>query len=182
MLTKEQIQKLFGTLRRLQDRARYERFAILIDAEGAIGIRKTRDGRRFSIEVRCGMTERPLLELLQKHFRGSLGRSRKATARTSTHWAWCVVCRDAHKCLEKIRRYLRLKRGQADLCLELQRSIDAYNGKRGRALSPIEHRKRERLYEHCKRLNKKGPDKARELFNDLTYESSRASENQLSLF
>lgn len=58
--------------------------------------------------------------------------------------------------LEAVKPYLKLKREQAEILLELQRRIDQCQGRRHQ-LATTEWAVRKDLYRQCRLLNKRGP-------------------------
>lgn len=183
----EKLNEIIERVRRLAKRAKYEKMAVLIDAEGCIGIRH--NGYGYCATVECAMVDREYLDLLNETFGGRITLDHKPTEKTSTAWRWRVSCQKAVACLTKIKPYLRIKKGQAELCLQLQKRIDAKIGRvsgRNRIkfsflLTPLEKRERHSLYLRCKALNLRGPDPGRELYNKLLEQSETTKTNQLTL-
>lgn len=131
----------------------------LIDGEGCIHLDTT--GRTYKARVSVGMTQ-PALELLkemQSEWGGTLYQLRAATDRWAAAWTWHMTGPTAERFLLAVRPYLRLKRAQADLAIEVQELWRSLPTRRnGTAIWSDQAREQgEVLRQRMRLLNAKGP-------------------------
>lgn len=92
----------------------------LLDGEGCIhlGVRKG----TFRARVTVGMTSPalPLLTELRGLWGGSIYQLRPSTQSWASAWTWSIQGEPARQLLQAVLPYLRLKRRQAELCLEVE--------------------------------------------------------------
>jgi len=104
----------------------------LFDGEGCIQIIKTKRGpnRRLQYYLRCTleMANEHLPRLLQVHFGGHV-RHRKLPLPRQNQWEWVVASHAAADFLEVIYPYLILKKGEADVGLKFQASLQTNSSK-----------------------------------------------------
>lgn len=103
----------------------------VIDSDGSIGIQRVTYAMRrlratqptFSERVVIRQVEPEAVDFLHSHFGGSRGVIRYRGARRNRQPLQSLVVGDrrASRLLTAVARYLRIKRGQAELCLELRR-------------------------------------------------------------
>jgi len=133
----------------------------LIDGEGCIGIRTKRD-TYFMVTVEITMAKKglPVLRHIQSIFGGRLKLTVHATAKTAAAWKWHMSGVSAASFLPMVIPFLRLKREQALLALELTRmTAEASRHKNGDAIWTEEMRGAARLMkERMHVLNRLGPD------------------------
>lgn len=107
-----------------------------MDSDGHITIRKAK--RSYVVHVGFTNCYKPLVDEFQQSFGGSVHYMNQAV-RKDTHrptWGWVITNQKAVVFLKSILPHLRVKKEQAQLCIELQDRIDRYlieNGKPGRA-------------------------------------------------
>ena len=92
----------------------------VVDGEGSIIIREYRSKRpyRYGTEVSVAMTDTGAIDLLRQIYPGSYSTSTLKSGKTIYRWA--VAHRKARAFLEDIYEYLRVKKEQARLAIELE--------------------------------------------------------------
>ena len=136
----------------------------LIDGEGCIHIEKSRAGTAspsYRARVTVGMTApaKHLLDELSSQWGGSVRPLRAATTRWAAAFQWYTWGVSAVQMLEYLLPYLRLKRDQAEVALEVERIRDALSRRaNGNAIWTPEAREAcEALKQRMHQLNRKGP-------------------------
>lgn len=135
--------------------------AAVLDAEGYVGIISRRD-LSYLPRIDVGQTSLGWLESLQSLWGGTISEEirTKKSDKCARAWVWNLQNQPMIYLLTATRPYLRLKREQAELCLELQHRIDQRLGRiRGlrHSLTSEEREIRQRLYQRCRLLNRTGP-------------------------
>lgn len=143
-----------------------------LDGDGSIYIgrqvRKNRPSPAYRVYVLVSNTNREVIEFFRDAYGGRLynvheRRKDKRGKKWADAWDWNCPQAQAHKILEDVLPYLKLKRPRAEVCLEFLRNKKAFARKRregqqgGSApLSEDEIAFRERLYWQSRELNSKG--------------------------
>ncbi len=144
-----------------------------VDGEGCIGVNrvkaktvKSNGGYTYKVRLRVSNTNKEIIEWLYKSFGGSFYVSRRENNLNKNHkvaYDWAIADQKAKIFLEKIKPYLKIKKEQAEIAIKVaklkdrQRSgqiVKGFQGVKGKKKSDWEllHE----LYEHIKRLNKRG--------------------------
>ena len=115
----------------------------VVDSDGSIGISKrtllTLQGCAYCVYgevVSVGQVEIEAINLLWTAFEGSIRKSHKPPNRE--FYRWCVTNKKAEACLKLLLPYLRIKKAQAENCLqfralleESKASVQSLGGKYG---------------------------------------------------
>lgn len=119
------------------------------DGEGNIHISKTRltdkhDGRlsnKYTLVVSVGNVCKKIINLFHDEFGGFISYRKSNKLSCRPFWVWTVTSRKASYFLEKIIFYLRIKREQANIALEFQRTkgTNIINNHFGRIKSDIKY-------------------------------------------
>lgn len=142
----------------------------IIDADGTIGIVRDTWAMRHGVVCQATFTERidvrqlepEAVALLHQTFGGHRGVTR-GKDRKQPLQRWQIGDRGAASCLTLVQPYLRIKRRQADLCLEMRRLKEESKrarfavgrGHRGGGKRPVEiTRSMERVHEEIAALNR----------------------------
>lgn len=96
----------------------------LFDGEGCIQIVKNKGNGRGRHYLRCSleMTNEELPKSLQAYFGGTV-RRRNLPLPRQNQWEWKTTTNTAYLFLKAIYPYLRLKKVEADVALEFQKSM-----------------------------------------------------------
>lgn len=138
--------------------------AAVLDTEGWVGIGKKRDG--YYPRINVSQTTYSWLESIQCLWGGAIYKQTPRRIdnpdKRAPEWQWMIHGDGLISLLKAVRPYLKLKREQADLCLEFQLRITRGLGTRGAdgrwaAPTPQERKIRHDLYKRCKLLNQTGP-------------------------
>ncbi len=129
------------------------------DGEGAVVILKLKGkgmrAPRYQLGTRVGNTNRAVIEWLRETFNGGISTQYLTGPKKPCHH-WIAGGPTAAKFLKQILPYLKLKRKQAELGLQLQDRIKQWPERQYRSLSPGEISERETIYQQLKILNGKG--------------------------
>lgn len=129
-----------------------------IDGEGYIGIEKRLLRRRatpeYTIVLQISNTKRGIISFL-KDLSGGSFYTYKPKGKAKLAYKWTIKAKAAESILAQLVPYLRLKREQAELALELARELSWPRGY-DQAVPKYELEKRERLYQMIKILNRRG--------------------------
>lgn len=131
--------------------------AAVLDGEGSLQIAVSRRDRRYYPIISVGQTNRSWLESFQRIWSGTIVNVFHKPSKWALSWLWVIWGDDMVYLLEAVRPYLRLKRAQADLLVELQRRINHNPRPIGKRLPREELEARRELYRQCRLLNRKGP-------------------------
>lgn len=148
--------------------------AALIDGEGCVSIQLNRAALqankrpRVVFQLSISNTWFPLIQDLKRDFGGAFHAHQSTKKKRPEHkqgYNWTISERAACNLLRKVLPYLRVKRRQALLAIELLRLKNVYKQtKRGRPrgapLTAREYRQRVRLFVLCHKLNRRGSDTA----------------------
>ena len=98
----------------------------VIDADGSITIAVTTPSRngstlRYSEKVSLAQVNPQAIDLLREHFGGGLSIQKRRGISRRPLYRWQIGCRKAAKFLEQILPFLRIKRQQAEICLNLHK-------------------------------------------------------------
>ncbi len=105
-------------------------FAGCIDCDGSIGIKKSTYAMRvrgdagqpvFSERVLFAQVKPEITHLLKEHFGGSYGIQKADTPNSHPIYKWSATDKQAVACIKAILPYLRIKRKQAEILLELRK-------------------------------------------------------------
>ena len=129
------------------------------DGEGSIGIRKqtcktTRRGFRYQIYASASNNWKPVLEEIQSEYGGYIYCSKSFHSglnikRLHDNYSLVICSRDAEKILRAMSEYLKIKKPQCSLALEM-----CANSKyRGTALSDEEWDLREHQFQLMRKMN-----------------------------
>lgn len=94
------------------------------DGEGCIHIYKSRS-RGFTLQVSAANTDRQVIQFICDRFGGRIHRLQKKGNRKPC-WRVDLVARRANHLLTALLPYLRVKKDQAELALEFQKSMSKY--------------------------------------------------------
>lgn len=125
----------------------------LLEGEGAICIRKARQGKRlrdgkedeqyvaYQATITIGMTDRGPVEYLASVWKTPVSIQSKSSTRKEVYRAYCPAAM-LKETAENIRRHFRSQRRkkELDLILSLRKSIEQNNGKRRLSLSVMKYR------------------------------------------
>lgn len=150
-----------ATLRlRIYPEDHYQWIAGFVEADGCIHIGKS-GGRnmkqfpcsRFHMLLTATQLDRRPMVLLQQTFGGKMQFVKRSGGRTYTQWVICA--NEAFAALSLLYPYLRFKKEQAFLAMELQKNINEQRGKwnRNGRLPEVISAWRRDLYFRCKELN-----------------------------
>lgn len=128
----------------------------ILDGEGCVHVAKNNAKRLrkpyHQLRVMVSMTDQSPVIWLAERFGGSVY-TKVHTAPTKAHWRplhmWTLVGRQAHAFLEKVLPYLKVKRQQAVLGLELQ----SLAGHRSRPITEEQFARREDIRRAVSDLN-----------------------------
>jgi len=120
----------------------------IIDGEGCIAIHRS-SGGYFQGRVHINMTDKEVIDLIQSIYPAWMNSYQPRKGKLQ--WKWVITCKRAAKFLEDIYEFLRIKKNQATLVLELE-SRKHYMGHG--ELSKKECKYREELYKKLKELHK----------------------------
>lgn len=98
----------------------------LIDGEGTIGavVRANRSNRAWvGIRLAIGMVDEPLIRWLGETFGGSVTCRKTKNPRHRDCWVWVVSQQKGAAILREALPFLRLKRPQAELCIQLAEDL-----------------------------------------------------------
>ncbi len=139
----------------------------IIDGEGCIGIRKTKQAgsmksTRYAGTLTIGSTSRVLIERVINAFGIGCVTHRFATRTKKGCFIWTIESRNARNVLSLVRPFLVVKRAQADLLIEFVDGFESFEGGRpgkfgGQRVSESELARRARTYSRMKLLNQVGP-------------------------
>lgn len=143
-----------------------------IDGEGCIGVVKThgyskrKDDTRPYYMVNISATNCVMkpLELLKEYFGGFIYNHHKTSKKDKHCWRWQLRAHKAVVAIESLYPYLRVKKPQAELCLEFAKTVNKnsiiYKHLRGRItgnrVKPSIIKKRELIANKLTELNKRG--------------------------
>ena len=94
----------------------------LFDGEGCISICGPLQRGGANLRVVLGNTYKPILEQLKAQFGGSVGLGRRATVCRLTLWQWTLSGDKAVRFLEIVFPYLVIKKEQAQIAFEFQKT------------------------------------------------------------
>ena len=128
----------------------------IIDGEGCITI--TKDKRPtypgFQLRIQVNMANEWLPAWLRFSFGGSL-REIVVKENQQRQWAWIIQSNSAMQFLKLVLPYLKIKRSQAELCMEMQRAKDTRRkGGKWRARTSIEREAEEIAYNQIRGMHK----------------------------
>lgn len=90
----------------------------VIDSDGCIGMYKRPNQNGYRIRVSAAQVKQPAIKLLHELFDGAMFIKNRPSKNWRNLYWWEVTSRDAEKCLRKLLPYLRVKKPQAELCLQ----------------------------------------------------------------
>ena len=91
----------------------YAYLAGIVDGEGTIWLAKRSDRPSLKPTIKVNMTERAVLDLLQKTFGGTVRLRPRAKPHYKDQWIWGVTNNMARKCIESLLPHLIVKRASA---------------------------------------------------------------------
>ena len=135
-------------------------FAGIIDADGCISIHKNTSygvSPYYSLRVTVAMTRNEAIELLGEIYGGSL--TLRELKSSKIEYRWVIVSQQARKFLEDIYEFLRVKKDQAKVGIELEmrRKLAANykSGSRAKYVLPKEELDiREKMFQEIKELKR----------------------------
>lgn len=131
--------------------------AASIDCEGCIHIASYKGTRsintNYNPRVQIKITDRVLTDWFKQTFGGATHSQRAKRVGWKPSYIWCITCKQAYVFLREVLPFLKLKRGQAEVAMELQERIYQTSGKR---LPDSELKARMALKESMHILNKRG--------------------------
>lgn len=128
------------------------------DGEGHIGIvkhkRKERLTPAYEPRLQVGNTSKNMLTIFLTNFGGRILLEKKLTRGGKEFYVWTVYGVPMVKALEAMLPFLRVKKGEAELVIALQKRIWKRSERVGdsKGVSSQELEARERLYQQIKRL------------------------------
>lgn len=128
----------------------------LFDGEGYIRINRWEKPNsnhvRYQLFGGIGMTFKPVIDLLQQTYGGSLhvNRHSERNANHRDQFGWIVASQTAATFLRRVLPYLIVKRDEAEIALEVQASIDEWKFKLGNRGGF--HPDRDKVFAHRKAL------------------------------
>ena len=136
----------------------------IVDGEGAFTIRKKTysNGRTlYTPRIVIGMNDARPLDLAYGHFGGAIRARRTTGANVPYIFVWEISCTKAKKAAKTILPFLRVKREQAVLLMDMQTRIEIgiknrTYGKNGKGMDPLsdhELQRRKELWLKMKDLN-----------------------------
>lgn len=141
----------------------------VIDSDGCIRIKKSTYGLRkrpdvksptYSEFIQVRQKGKLIPEFFKRHFGGAFWQeSRIQSGKNYKMWTWTVTNRQASIFLKEILPFLKLKKKQAELCLELRKSKESKEArwrggrKQRRVMSKSVLEKREKLFQKVKEVN-----------------------------
>lgn len=132
----------------------------LIDGEGYISLLPSvLKGRRyFNPVLKIGMTSRDLIEWFHKSFGGQLEHREYENPNFNDAYTVTLTGKSLKPFLQNILPFLRLKRRQAEICLE---KIKVQQAHPGSPYTESENAQNELWYKEIRLLNQRGKDSAR---------------------
>lgn len=128
-------------------------FAGLVDGEGYIGIRTVHythtNSTSLSLQITITNAVRLPLDEAADRWGGGVHSTERRPGRPV--FRWYVPARAAAAFLREVSPYLRIKREQAEIALELQKSIDACQG----LVTPAEWTRRQEMQVQIRALNQR---------------------------
>lgn len=119
-----------------------------IDGEGSIQIARghwTRAPRGYTLHLGVKQVDPAPLRLLSQRFGGRVIRVEPTQPNRLVHYRWGIVGRMAATALRTVLPYLLVKKGQAELAIAYQSSINARRG--GQPVSEWEYAERDAWFE-----------------------------------
>jgi len=125
----------------------------IVDGEGCIRINKQGKSGNHAIRVQITNTKHVLVSQFQEWFGGNItvNEASRYNPRANTSYVWEVSAKRAADVLSAIGPYLKLKKEQADVALQLQDTKRNTN-----IVSEELYRIREELFLKMRELNRKG--------------------------
>lgn len=98
----------------------------IVDGEGCIYLesKKNKNSRATQLSVSVGSTDKWLCEMLKFSFGGCVYDMKSKTMQC---WKWEIRCRQASAFLEVVYPYLKLKKPQAEICIQFQKARHVNN-------------------------------------------------------
>jgi hypothetical protein len=129
--------------------------AAVIDTDGCLMVtRRQRKGPdSYYTNAQVGMTKEPIVFWLYKTFGGHLSSSVIKNQYALLH-RWSIKCRQSEQFIRLICPYLKLKREQAELCLQLLSTFPVPRSTRVPSIEILELRKS--IWERMRILNARG--------------------------
>jgi intein/homing endonuclease len=131
----------------------------LIDGDGSITLITGRQKWSSSPRVTIANIDKKLLKMIKKIFGGKLIPVRKIPRNKNWKYGWMLYWTNGDNCsyiLENILPYLKKKNRQAEICLEVSKTMGIYKGCKG---LPLELRvRRLELLEEIRSINRRGID------------------------
>jgi len=132
----------------------------VVDSDGHIGIDRsaTMPQRRTSVRYEAAVVvtnvDRPLMDWLQEEFGGSLRQRKQMLPHHKPTYSWKLSEQQAAGFCEQILPYLRVKKRQAELLIELKAGWQQPEKRgQGAKTSESELARREAIYQRFKALN-----------------------------
>jgi len=131
-----------------------------IDADGCISIGRHKAQKRkypsYQPKLQVGSTSPEVLDLCRTTFGGNVWPD------TSKHgnkafYQWVIYGQQMRKALLALMPFLKLKKRQAEIALELHRRIEEYPKRIGHALSADEAHEREKLHQRLRGISSQLP-------------------------
>ncbi len=102
----------------------------IFDGEGCISITRVKGKTvpKYYLVCQVHMANEYMINLFRFCFRGSIFNPKKREPHHKQMWQWICTGRIAQVFLETLLPYLRLKRAEAELGIELQKSVSSHKG------------------------------------------------------
>jgi hypothetical protein len=114
----------------------------LLDADASFLINKIHERPSYLLEVKYRKYDRPMLEYLATIFGGRVRRAPISSNNQLQPWLWQVTSQKAYKLIKHIYPYLRIKKRNAEICIEFFEKY--WTGNYGVSISPERQRIGER--------------------------------------
>lgn len=131
-----------------------------IDGEGALTIKRGKDinmiqGWRFYVNIRVTSTNKESILYLKELFGGTVNehKSKNNVGNWKPAWYWTLGSKKAIQCVKKIYPYLRIKKPQAEILFDFDKTIQHTSTKK---ITNELWGKRRLLKERINALNKRG--------------------------
>lgn len=139
----------------------YAYMAGFLDADGSISIVSLSQNKRYTVKVSITNCNQDVISLFSKEFGGKIRAKSGKKKNWNTCYEWSMTSNKALAIINTLYPFIKIKRGQADLAIELQ-ALRAKMRKEG-----VHHRwhkdkwdlgqkKMLKIKEACMKLNKRG--------------------------
>lgn len=111
----------------------------IIDGEGSIGWYKPKASKAtYRVRLSVAMTDIEGPAHMEETFGGSVYEQSRKTGAGKTMYVWQLTCKNAADALELVAPYLKIKRGKAELAIDLARRMQSPGCNTRKALTEAE--------------------------------------------